>query len=123
MSWPSSSGQPSNVVTSRSDGVAAEAGRRVCWNIVSAPEPQPILSHPTEAAIFLVLTVPSGSEAGVPEVLADVAGIKRSVGFRVPEAELSCVVGIGAVLWDRLGVGLRPAGLHPFRELTGPRHT
>jgi porphyrinogen peroxidase len=90
-------------------------------NIVS--EPQPILSHPTEAAIFLVLAVPPGSEGDVAEVLADVAGIKRSVGFRVPEGELSCVVGIGAALWDRLGTGVRPAGLHPFRELTGPRHT
>jgi putative iron-dependent peroxidase len=59
----------------------------------------------------------------VPDVLADVAGIKRSVGFRVPEAELSCVVGIGASLWDRLGAAPRPAGLHPFRDLTGPRHT
>ena len=89
---------------------------------MSSSEPQPILSHPTEAAIFLVLTVPAGSEADVTDVLADVAGLKRSVGFRVPEAELSCVVGIGAALWDRLGAGPRPAGLHPFRALNGPRH-
>ncbi len=88
-----------------------------------ASEPQPILSHPTEAAIFLVLTVPSGSEAEVADVLADVAGIKRSVGFRIPEAELSCVTGIGAALWDRLGMARAPAGLHPFRELVGRRHT
>ena len=90
---------------------------------VPAPEPQAILSHPTEAAIFLVLTVASGSEADLVDVLADVSGLKRSVGFRVPEAELTCVTGIGAALWDRLGVGPRPAGLHPFRELAGPRHT
>ena len=90
---------------------------------MSVSEPQPILSHPTEAAIFLVLTVPAGSEADLIDVLADVAGIKRSVGFRVPETELSCVVGIGAALWDRLGAGPRPAGLHPFQELVGPRHT
>jgi len=90
---------------------------------MSAPEPQAILSHPTEAAIFLVLTVASGSEADLLDVLADVSGLKRSVGFRVPEAELTCVTGIGAALWDRLGVGPRPAGLHPFRELAGPRHT
>ena len=90
---------------------------------VSAPEPQAILSHPTEAAIFLVLTVASGSEADLVDVLADVSGLKRSVGFRVPEAELTCVTGIGAALWDRLGTGRRPAGLHPFRELAGPRHT
>jgi porphyrinogen peroxidase len=91
--------------------------------ILSVPEPQPILSIPTEAAIFLVLMVLPGSEAEIAELLADVSGIKRSVGFRVPEAELSCVVGIGAGLWDRLTASPRPAGLHPFRELIGRRHT
>jgi porphyrinogen peroxidase len=89
---------------------------------MSAPEPQPILSHPTESAIFLVLTVPSGSEAEIADVLADASGVKRSVGFRIPEGDLSCVVGIGAALWERLGMASRPAGLHPFRELAGPRH-
>jgi porphyrinogen peroxidase len=90
---------------------------------VSGPEPQPILSRPTEAAIFLVLTGVPGSEAEIADVLADVSGIKRSVGFRVPEAELTCVVGIGAALWDRLTGRPRPAELHPFRELAGQRHT
>ena len=89
---------------------------------VSAPEPQPILSIATEAAIFLVLTVAPGSEAAIGDVLADASGIKRSVGFRVPEAELSLVVGIGTGLWDRLTGRPRPAGLHPFRELKGARH-
>src|SRR5580700_6534530 len=90
---------------------------------VPPTEPQPILSHPTESAIFLVLPVRGGSEADVADLVADASGIKRSVGFRVPEAELTLVVGIGAGLWDRLGGGPRPAGLHPFRELVGPRHT
>jgi putative iron-dependent peroxidase len=91
---------------------------------VPVSEPQPILSHPTEAAIFLVLTVVPGTEAELQDVLADAAGIKRSVGFRVPEGELSLVVGIGAELWDRLtDGGPRPAELHPFREFAGPRHT
>jgi putative iron-dependent peroxidase len=94
-----------------------------CWDpIVPAAEPQPILSPPTEAAIFLVAVVRPGSEDGLADLLGDVPGIKRSVGFRVPEAELSCVVGVGAGLWDRLGLGPPPAGLHPFRELAGPRH-
>jgi putative iron-dependent peroxidase len=89
---------------------------------VPVPEPQPVLSLPTEATIFLVLTGLPGSEAKIAQLLADVPGIKRSVGFRVPEAELSCVVGIGAAFWDRLTASPRPAGLHPFRELPGPRH-
>jgi len=86
-------------------------------------EPQPILGVPTQAAIFLILTAGPGSESGVADALADAAGIKRSVGFRVPEAELSLVVGIGAELWDRMVRGPRPAGLHPFRELRGAQHT
>ena len=90
---------------------------------MSVPEPQPILSLPTEAAIFLTLTGRPGSEADIAQLLADVSGIKRSVGFRVPEAELSCVVGIGAAFWDRMTASPRPAGLHPFRQLAGPRHT
>jgi porphyrinogen peroxidase len=89
---------------------------------VSAPEAQPILSIPTEAAIFLVLTVAPGAEAAIADVLADASGLKRSVGFRVPEAELTLVVGIGAGLWDRLTGAPRPSGLHPFRELGGARH-
>ena len=90
---------------------------------MSIPEPQPILSPPSEAAIFLVLIAQPGCEAEIAGALADVSGLKRSVGFRVPEAELSCVVGIGAALWERLSARPRPAGLHPFRELAGPRHT
>ena len=90
---------------------------------MSVPEPQPILSRPTEAAVFLVLLALPGSEAEIAELLADVSGLKRSVGFRVPEAELSCVVGIGAGLWERLTASPPPTGLHPFRELAGPRHT
>jgi putative iron-dependent peroxidase len=90
---------------------------------VPAAEPQPVLTPLTEAAIFLVLTVHPGGEDTVRDVLADVSGLKRSVGFRIPEGELSCVVGIGSEAWDRLfGVG-RPAGLHPFPGFAGPRHT
>jgi putative iron-dependent peroxidase len=63
----------------------------------SAPgeEPQAALTPITEAAIFLVLTVESGSEPELRDLLADVSGIRRAVGFRIPEAELSCLVGIG----------------------------
>ena len=89
---------------------------------MDAPEPQAILTPLTEAAIFLVLTVDSGAEETVREVLADVSGLTRSVGFRIPEGGLTCVVGLGSGLWDRLFHGPRPAGLHPFRELVGSRH-
>ena len=81
------------------------------------------MSGPTEAAIFLVLTARSGCEDELRSLLSDVSGLRRSVGFRVPEGELTCVAGIGAGLWDRLFGQPRPAGLHPFREVAGARHT
>ena len=86
-------------------------------------EPQAVLTPLTEAAIFLVLTVHAGAEDAVRDLLADASGLKRSVGFRIPEGELTCVVGVGSDLWDRLFGAPRPAGLHPLRELAGPRHT
>jgi putative iron-dependent peroxidase len=76
----------------------------------------------TAAAIFLVLTVNEGGEETVRDLLADVSGLQRSVGFRIPDAELQVVTAIGSDAWDRLFAGPRPSELHPFRELTGPRH-
>ena len=86
-------------------------------------EPQAVLTPLTEAAMFLVLTVEPGSERGVRDALADVSGLKRSVGFRIPEGELTCVTGVGSQAWDRLFGGPRPAGLHPFPGFAGTRHT
>jgi porphyrinogen peroxidase len=82
-----------------------------------------ILAPLTEAAVFLVLTVDSGAEDEVRDLLGAVAGLTRSVGFRNPEAELSCVTGIGSALWGRLFGLPRPAGLHEFRPLQGAEHT
>jgi putative iron-dependent peroxidase len=90
---------------------------------VASREPQAILTPLTEAAIFVVLTVAHDGEGTVRELLADVSGLRRSVGFRIPEGELSCVVGIGSELWDRLFGMPRPADLHPFVEVDGARHT
>jgi putative iron-dependent peroxidase len=90
---------------------------------VDASEPQAVLTPITEAAIFLTATVDAGGEDAVRDLLPDVSGLRRSVGFRIPEGELTCVTGIGAALWDRLFGAPRPAGLHPFTELAGPTHT
>lgn len=86
-------------------------------------EPQAILTPLTEAAIFLVLTVSPGHEDDLRGLLADVSGLVRSVGFRSFPAALTCVVGVGSELWDRLFGSPRPAGLHPFVQLNGPRRT
>jgi porphyrinogen peroxidase len=91
--------------------------------LVPGAEPQAILTPLTEAAIFLVLTVDRGAEDAVRDLLADESGLRRSVGFRIPEGELTCVVGVGAAVWDRLFGPPRPAGLHEFRALVGAGHT
>ena len=85
-------------------------------------EPQPVLSPLTAAAIFLVVTVNPGGEDTVRDLLGDVAGLQRSVGFRIPDGALQVVAAIGSDAWDRLFAGPRPTELHPFTELDGPRH-
>lgn len=84
--------------------------------------PQPVLGPPASAAVFLVVTVDPGGETAAREVLAEVPGLERAFAFPHPEGRLSCVAGIGARAWDRLYGAPRPAALHPFRELAGPRH-
>ena len=86
------------------------------------PEPQPVLTPLTEAAIFLVVTANAGAEGDVRELLGDIPGLTRSVGFRIPDGTLSCVVGLGSALWDRLFAGPRPAGLHVLPEIGGADH-
>jgi putative iron-dependent peroxidase len=88
----------------------------------SGMEPQPVVVPPARAALFLVVTISPGGEETVRDLLEDVATLKRSVGFRVPDAELSCVVGIGSAAWDRLFSGPRPQHLHRFVDLIGERH-
>ncbi|HEX6931623.1 MAG TPA: Dyp-type peroxidase [Streptosporangiaceae bacterium] len=85
--------------------------------------PQPVLSPLTAAAIFLVATIDDGGELAVRDLLGDLAGLERSVGFRIPEGKLACVTAIGSQAWDRLFSGPRPAGLHPFQPLLGSKHT
>ncbi len=86
-------------------------------------QPQPILTPLTPAAIFLVVTIDDGGEATVHDALPDLSGLVRAIGFRDPTKHLSVIASIGSDAWDRLFGGPRPAELHPFIELNGPRHT
>jgi putative iron-dependent peroxidase len=81
-----------------------------------------VLGPPGSAAVFLVVTVDPGGEAAARETLAELAGWERAFAFPHPDAGLTCVAGVGAEAWDRLYGTPRPAALHPFRELAGPRH-
>ncbi|MFJ2651506.1 Dyp-type peroxidase [Streptomyces sp. NPDC087420] len=84
--------------------------------------PQPVLSPLTTAATFLVLTVDPGGEAVTCDLLEDLSGLTRAVGFGAPDGVLTCVTAFGSQVWDRLFDGPRPAELHPFIDLAGPRH-
>ncbi|KDN86131.1 peroxidase [Kitasatospora cheerisanensis KCTC 2395] len=86
------------------------------------PQPQPVLADLTGAAVFLVLALEEGGEQAVRDLLPDLGGLTRSVSSRAPHDGLALVVGIGSDAWDRLFAGPRPAQLHPFQELAGPRH-
>jgi putative iron-dependent peroxidase len=89
---------------------------------VPAPLPQPVLAPLTPAAIFLVATIDKGGEEAVHDALPDISGLVRAIGFRDPAKRLSVVTSIAADAWDRLFSGPRPAELHQFIELNGPRH-
>lgn len=70
----------------------------------------------------MVSTVNEGQEAAVHDALTDISGLVRAIGFRDPAKHLSAVVSIGSDVWDRLFSGPRPAELHRFVALNGPRH-
>jgi porphyrinogen peroxidase len=84
---------------------------------------QPVLAPLSESAIFLTLVISDGGEQRVRDLLSDLAGLTRSVGFRLPDEQLSCVAGIGSAAWDRLFTGPRPGQLHPLPEFVGSVHT
>jgi len=86
--------------------------------------PQPVDARVTRSALFLVATIEAGAdaEAAVRGLCGDLAALVRSVGTRAPEAELSCILGIGASAWGRLFGAPRPRELRPFREIHGVHH-
>jgi putative iron-dependent peroxidase len=85
------------------------------------PEPQPVLTPLSSAAIVLVGVVPDdpAAAAAVRGLCADLPGLVRAVGFRDPSAGLCCVIGFGATAWPRLFSAAPPPGLHPFTPLHG----
>lgn len=78
----------------------------------------------TPSAIFLTLSVKAGDEPldKARGFFGELPSLVKAVGFRDAQAKLSCVLGIGFELWQRLGAGARPAGLHPFQEIHGVHH-
>ena len=85
---------------------------------------QPVTAKLTNAAIFLVVTLKPGAQHDVTVrgLCADLSSLLRGVGFRNPKGRLSCVMGFGSDVWDRLFGQPRPAELHSFREIQGVHH-
>jgi len=78
----------------------------------------------SQAAIFLVVGVNEGADAlaKVRDLLGGIDDLVKSVGFRDLSARLSCIVGIGSELWDRMGAPTKPRELKPFAAVEGTRH-
>ena len=73
----------------------------------------------SRSAIFLVVTVADG-DAGVAaarDLLGAVDDLVKNVGFRDLGGRLSCVVGVGSDLWDRLSPDVKPNDLRPFQAI------
>lgn len=78
----------------------------------------------SRAAIFLVVTV-AGEPAALAKVCSVLDGLDdlvKTVGFRDLSARLSCIVGIGRDLWDRLHFDKRPQELKTFARIEGAAH-
>lgn len=80
----------------------------------------------TRAATFLVFTI-QPHETALPTIrraIASIPSLTKNVSIRAPQANLSCVVGIGSSIWDPLTKNLpRPSELHAFREVRGASKT
>src|ERR1700750_2831932 len=78
----------------------------------------------SRSAVFLVMTAGAGAAdlPAIREALGAIGDLVKNVGFRDLGGRLSCIVGIGSALWDRLSPGRRPAELHPFTAIDGPVH-
>ena len=82
---------------------------------------QAVRAGASPATLFITLNVdPSEAAlAAVRNLFGELTALVSAVGIRDPKADLSCVLGIGETLWQRLDPGAKPAGLHTFQEING----
>ncbi|MGH2620683.1 MAG: Dyp-type peroxidase [Anaerolineales bacterium] len=83
------------------------------------PTPQPgILAGGNSHAYFLIFAVPSPTpNESVIEAIREIQPATQALAARARTARLTCTLGIGSDLWDRLLPASRPAGLRPFRAI------
>ncbi len=79
----------------------------------------------TQSATFLVLSATQSKDAldKIRDAVSSAGDLVKNVSIRHPGAHLSCTVGVGGAIWDRLTSLPRPRELHPFREIRGAKHT
>jgi porphyrinogen peroxidase len=115
----------SSVSRPNADSISGAAMRSAEGTNPSTVAPQAVVVPLTRDTIFLVVTVKPDDDslATVRSICGDLPKLLRAVGFRDQTGNLSCVLGFGSELWDRLFGQPRPAELHPFREIrAGSRH-
>lgn len=78
----------------------------------------------TQFATFLIVceSRKPSSISRIRDVISDIGNIAKNVSIRHPTAALTCTVGVGSSIWDRLTRLPRPAQLHPFPEIRGGKH-
>jgi putative iron-dependent peroxidase len=83
---------------------------------------QSVAAPLSRSAVFLVMAAGAGDAdlARVRDVLGGVGDLVKNVGFRDLGGRLSCIVGIGSALWDRLSPARRPAELRALAPIQGP---
>ena len=130
-SRPSSTREEVRRARDDASAVRSQALRRANIDVMQdgAWERVPIDAQSVEAplsrsAVFLVMAAGAGDAelARRPRRARRVGDLVKNVGFRDLGGRLSCIVGIGSALWDRLSPGRRPADLRPFAPIQGPVH-
>lgn len=88
--------------------------------------PQRVDAPLTASAVFLVVTVNGDSKEAMQTVrstLASLDDLVKNVAFRDLNGQVSCTAGIGSSVWKGVTGLPRPAELHPFQPVRGPKHT
>jgi putative iron-dependent peroxidase len=89
-------------------------------------KPQDVTNSPGEYALFIVYGLPDAEKASaeVKDLCGNFSAMIRSMRNRFPEQGISCVMGFGANVWNKLFPEQpRPKELNVFEEIKGDKHT
>ncbi|KAI8711740.1 hypothetical protein NCS52_01438300 [Fusarium sp. LHS14.1] len=87
--------------------------------------PQAVEAPLSQSATFLVLSAKDTPDASdtIRSTLSRITDITKNISIRHQTANLSCTVGIGSSIWDKVVNLPRPVELHPFKQVEGKKHT